>query len=135
MLDHDGYWLSESLAIAEYLRKQFPATDRLFVTGCSAGGAGSLINYYFFRNTIDAQRGYMMDDSGPIFPSDGYSLPLPDASADLVFTHIAPTQTVLWVDVDTMIGGAVEGLVSGLKDVDRPQTIEVRVVRQSADGR
>lgn len=34
-----------------------------------------------------------------------------------------------------MIGGAVEGLCSGLKDVDHPQTIEVRVVRQNADGR
>ena len=71
---HAGH--TNVLAISEYLRKQFPATDRLFVTGCSAGGAGSLINYYFFRNTIDAQRGYMMDDSGPIYPSDGFSQPL-----------------------------------------------------------
>lgn len=71
---HAGH--TNVLAIADYLAKQFPATDRLFVTGCSAGGAGALINYYFFRSKIDAQRGYLMDDSGPIFPSDGYSLPL-----------------------------------------------------------
>jgi hypothetical protein len=71
---HAGH--TNVLKIADYLRKQFPATDRLFLTGCSAGGAGALINYYFFRSKIDAQRGYLMDDSGPIFPSDGYSLPL-----------------------------------------------------------
>jgi hypothetical protein len=71
---HAGH--TNVLKIAEYLKEEFPATDRLFVTGCSAGGAGALLNYYFFRNTIDAQRGYMMDDSGPIFPSDGFSAPL-----------------------------------------------------------
>jgi hypothetical protein len=71
---HAGH--TNVLAIADYLSKQFPATDRLFLTGCSAGGAGALINYYFFRTKLDAQRGYLMDDSGPIFPSDGFSLPL-----------------------------------------------------------
>ena len=90
---HAGH--TNVLAIADYLRKQFPATDRLFLTGCSAGGAGSLINYYFFRNTIDAQRGYMMDDSGPIFPSDGYSLPLHTKireswNVDSIFKELPP---------------------------------------------
>ncbi len=71
---HAGH--TNVLAIAEYLDKQFPALDRLFVTGCSAGGAGSLINYYFFRSRLTAARGYLMDDSGPIFPSSGFSKPL-----------------------------------------------------------
>lgn len=90
---HAGH--TNSVAVADYLAKQFPATDRLFVTGCSAGGAGSLINYYFFRNTIDAQRGYMMDDSGPIFPSDGYSMPLHTKirsswNVDSIFAELPP---------------------------------------------
>jgi hypothetical protein len=71
---HAGH--TNVLEIAKYLNKQFPELDRLFVTGCSAGGAGSLINYYFFRSKLAAQRGYLMDDSGPIYPSSGFSKPL-----------------------------------------------------------
>ena len=71
---HAGH--TNVLAVTEYLGKQFPVLDRVFVTGCSAGGAGALINYYFIRSKLAAKRGYLMDDSGPIFPSTGYSKPL-----------------------------------------------------------
>jgi hypothetical protein len=71
---HNGH--NNVVAATEWMSKQFPAIDRLFVTGCSAGGAGSIINYYFFRNGLTAERGYMLDDSGPIFPSTGFSQPL-----------------------------------------------------------
>ncbi len=71
---HAGH--ANVLAITEFLHKQLPGLDRLFVTGCSAGGAGSLINYYFFRSKLAPARGYLMDDSGPIFPSDGNSAQL-----------------------------------------------------------
>jgi hypothetical protein len=74
VFQHAGH--ANVLAISEYLAGQFPMIDRLFVTGCSAGGAGSLINYYFFRSKLAPARGYMMDDSGPIFPSTGKSAPL-----------------------------------------------------------
>lgn len=73
---HNGH--NNVMAASEWMARQFPEIDRLFVTGCSAGGAGSIINYYFFRNTLNAQRGYLMDDSGPIFPSTGKSGPLHD---------------------------------------------------------
>lgn len=73
---HNGH--NNVIAATDWMANQFPGTDRLFVTGCSAGGAGSLINYHFFRSRIDAQRGYLMDDSGPIFPSVGNSGPLHD---------------------------------------------------------
>lgn len=39
--------------------------------------------------------------------------------ADLVFTHIAPSQTVLWVDVDTMIGGAVDRVAEAIREQSR----------------
>jgi hypothetical protein len=71
---HNGH--NNIIAATEWMAKQFPTNDRLFVTGCSAGGAGAIINYHFFRTGITAERGYMMDDSGPIFPSGGHSAPL-----------------------------------------------------------
>jgi hypothetical protein len=71
---HAGH--TNILKASEWMAKQFPGLDRLFVTGCSAGGAGSLINYYFLRSKLAAKRGYMMDDAGPIFPSSGFSNPL-----------------------------------------------------------
>lgn len=72
---HHGH--ANVMATVAWLNNQFPNVGKLLVTGCSAGGAGSLINYYFFRNGIEgAQRGYLLDDSGPIFPSGGYSGPL-----------------------------------------------------------
>jgi hypothetical protein len=68
---HAGH--ANILGASAWMAKQFPATDRLFVTGCSAGGAGSLINYHFLRSKISAKRGYMMNDAGPIYPSSGFS--------------------------------------------------------------
>jgi hypothetical protein len=71
---HAGH--TNILKVTDWMAKQFPTLDRLFVTGCSAGGAGSLINYYFLRSKLAAKRGYLMDDAGPIFPSSGFSKPL-----------------------------------------------------------
>lgn len=71
---HAGH--ANVLAISQYMSAQLPGIDRLFVTGCSAGGAGALINYYFFRSQLAPARGYLMDDSGPIFPSGGNSAAL-----------------------------------------------------------
>ena len=71
---HAGH--TNILGASAWMANQFPELDRLFVTGCSAGGAGSLINYYFLRSKLAAKRGYMMNDAGPIFPSGGFSNPL-----------------------------------------------------------
>ena len=59
-----------------YLNEQFPAIDRFLLDGCSAGGAGSQINYFFFRTMLNIQRGYLINDSGPIFPNSANSEPL-----------------------------------------------------------
>lgn len=90
---HNGH---NNVALATmWMNKQFPAIDRLFVTGCSAGGAGAIINYYFFRSGLDAKRGYLLDDSGPIFPSGGFSAPLHTKirtswNVDSIFSELPP---------------------------------------------
>lgn len=72
---HNGH--GNVMATIDYLNQQFPVVDKMMVTGCSAGGAGSIINYYFFRNGMDGvDRSYLLNDSGPIFPSGGWSKPL-----------------------------------------------------------
>ena len=72
---HDGHHAIEE--ITSWIDGNFTSVPKLFVTGCSAGGAGSLVNYHFLRNGIKSvKKGYMLDDSGPVFPSSGYSAPL-----------------------------------------------------------
>ena len=69
---HDGHEATE--AVVSWLDENFTHVPKLFVTGCSAGGAGSVVNYHFLRKGLHAvEKGYMLDDSGPIFPSSGYS--------------------------------------------------------------
>ncbi|MEZ4449337.1 MAG: pectin acetylesterase-family hydrolase [Nannocystaceae bacterium] len=72
---HHGH--ANIMATVAWLNTQFPKVGKMLLTGCSAGGAGAIINYYFFRNGISGvERGYLLDDSGPIYPSGGYSGPL-----------------------------------------------------------
>jgi hypothetical protein len=72
---HDGHQVVKS--IVSLLDSEFTHVPKLLVTGCSAGGVGSLVNYRFLRNGIRAvKKGYMIDDSGPVFPSSGYSAPM-----------------------------------------------------------
>ena len=57
-----------------WLADTFPQVPRLLVTGCSAGGIGALQSYYYIREGLPgAQCGYLLDDSGPAFHSDGPS--------------------------------------------------------------
>lgn len=72
---HDGH--AAVLKVVSWLDENFTHVPKLLSTGCSAGGVGSLVNYRFLRNGIHAvEKGYMLDDSGPIFPSSGYSRPM-----------------------------------------------------------
>lgn len=62
---HNGY--ENTLAAAQYAAQQFPAVAKLLVTGFSAGGTATASSYYFVRNAIRPQRGYLLNDSGPIY--------------------------------------------------------------------
>jgi hypothetical protein len=64
------------LALSEWLGWQFQGTDKLYTGGCSAGGVGSNINYFFLREAIDPNSGYLVNDSGPLFPNSVNSAPL-----------------------------------------------------------
>ena len=57
------------LAMIDMLVPMFPALDRMFVSGCSAGGTGATINYSFLRSGLNPLRGYLVADSGPVFPN------------------------------------------------------------------
>ncbi len=66
------------LAVSEWLGWQFQGTDRFYAGGCSAGGVGSNVNYYFLREAIAPNSGYLVNDSGPLFPDSTNSKPLHD---------------------------------------------------------
>jgi hypothetical protein len=75
---HKGH--ENVLAVIAWVKKHFTSVPKLLVTGCSAGGAGAIINYHFVRRDLGSavQCGYLLDDSGPIFHSDGPSKQLHD---------------------------------------------------------
>ena len=70
------------LVVSDWLGWQFQDTDRLYAGGCSAGGAGSNVNYYFLRDRIDPNRSYLVNDSGPLFPNSVNSAPLHEKIKD-----------------------------------------------------
>ena len=62
---HSGH--ANTVAAANYAKSMFPSVQKLLVTGFSAGGTATAGAYYFIRHAIDPQRGYLLNDSGPIF--------------------------------------------------------------------
>lgn len=68
LLWHHAGKKNMDLSIA-WLKRYFTKPEKMLVTGCSAGGTGSLVNYHFLRDGLKPNRGYLLDDSGPIFPA------------------------------------------------------------------
>jgi hypothetical protein len=64
---HNGF--NNTRAAAEHARVQFPSVQKLLVTGFSAGGTATSSAYYFVRTAIAPQRGYLLNDSGPVYPA------------------------------------------------------------------
>ena len=72
---HDGH--AGVQKVVSWIDGEFTHVPKLLVTGCSAGGVGALVNYRFLRSGIRAvKQGYLLDDSGPVFPSSGFSQPM-----------------------------------------------------------
>lgn len=64
---HNG--VRNTRAVVAWLKDNLPRPTQMLSTGCSAGGAGSLTNYPALRRDLAPDRGYLIDDSGPIFAS------------------------------------------------------------------
>jgi hypothetical protein len=62
---HNG--LRNVRAVTAWLKDNLPRPTQMLSAGCSAGGAGSLVNYPFLRRDVAPTRGYLIDDSGPVF--------------------------------------------------------------------
>ena len=65
---HVGY--NNTRAALDYLHTRFPSIGKLLVSGFSAGGTATNAVYYQARRTLlPSVKGYMLNDSGPIFPA------------------------------------------------------------------
>ena len=64
---HVGF--NNTVAALNRLHQVFPTINKLLVTGFSAGGVASSAVYYQARRTLLPTKGYLLNDSGPIFPA------------------------------------------------------------------
>ncbi len=65
---HVGY--NNTRKALDYLHTRFPTVGKLLVSGFSAGGTATNAVYYQARRTLlPTVKGYMLNDSGPIFPA------------------------------------------------------------------
>ncbi len=91
---HAGY--TNTLAAVDYVKAQMPPVQKLLVSGFSAGGTATSASYYFLRKRLNPQRGYLLNDSGPIYPApnaSSLSRPLHDTiraawALDSVFSQL-----------------------------------------------
>ncbi|HLK40427.1 MAG TPA: pectin acetylesterase-family hydrolase [Polyangiaceae bacterium] len=106
---HAGH--ANTLAVIDWIHKTFPTIPRLFMTGCSAGGAGAILNYPFMREGLGSsvQCSYLLDDSGPIFHSDGPSKQLHETirsawNVDPILQSLSGILPVSLADLQTDFG-------------------------------
>jgi hypothetical protein len=62
---HNG--LRNVRAVVSWLKDNLQRPAQLLSSGCSAGGAGSAVNYAHLRGDMAPTRGYLLNDSGPVF--------------------------------------------------------------------
>ena len=68
-MHHTGH--TNILAYLKRVAATYPSPRRLVVSGSSAGGFGTLVNYQAFRGYYPASQGFLVDDSGPPLESAG----------------------------------------------------------------
>lgn len=64
---HNG--VRNSHAIMTWLKENLQRPGQMLATGCSAGGVGSMTNYHPARLSLAPTKGFLINDSGPIFPA------------------------------------------------------------------
>lgn len=64
---HNG--LRNMRATLAWLKNNLPRPVQLLSVGCSAGGDGALASYFHLRRDLAPDFGYLLNDSGPIYPA------------------------------------------------------------------
>lgn len=64
---HAGY--TNTLAAADHVAAEIPNVNKMLVSGFSAGGTATISAYYNLRRTLAPNKGYMLNDSGPVYPA------------------------------------------------------------------
>jgi hypothetical protein len=64
---HNGY--ANSTAALDFLNQRLGPMNKVMVTGFSAGGVASSALYHEVRERLNFTKGYMLNDSGPLFPA------------------------------------------------------------------
>lgn len=62
---HNG--MKNTRAVMAWLKNNLPRPYKMLTTGCSAGGTGSLVQYYLNRTALQPNKSYLFNDSGPVF--------------------------------------------------------------------
>ncbi|PVZ71606.1 pectin acetylesterase-family hydrolase [Pelagibaculum spongiae] len=60
---------TNTLRVIGWLKQKFTEVDRMMTYGCSAGGVGALAHYQSLRKHINPRIGFMLNDSGPLYPA------------------------------------------------------------------
>ena len=71
---HNG--LRNVRAALAWLKNNVPRPGQALITGCSAGGGGSITNYVHLREDLDPGFSFLINDSGPIYPAPAGGAPL-----------------------------------------------------------
>jgi hypothetical protein len=68
---HNG--VKNMRAVVAWLKNNIQRPKQMLVAGCSAGSTGTLANYHPLRRDMEPTKGFLLDDSGPIFsaPANG----------------------------------------------------------------
>lgn len=66
---HNG--LRNVRSVVAWLKNNIQQPGQTLMTGCSAGGGGTISNYVHVREDLDPALAFMLNDSGPIYPAPG----------------------------------------------------------------
>lgn len=114
--NHKGH--DNMTGVIDWMAGQFESVPKLLVTGCSAGGAGALVNYHWIREGLaGVEQGFLLADSGPIMPSSGWSKPLHEKVYDA--WNVPSILTGLPSGFDPEDFGTINTLVADLYPDDR----------------
>ncbi|TQV87202.1 pectin acetylesterase-family hydrolase [Aliikangiella coralliicola] len=64
---HNG--VKNMRAVIAWLKNNLQRPAQMLVSGCSAGSTGTLANYHPIRRDMEPTKGFLLEDSGPVYPA------------------------------------------------------------------